>query len=283
VLPPSPLGLERGGVMPKRYGTRPVAACTLLLLLASAPSRGADDTPPPGGLFTPEWPPTPDSAAIRTAVPFLPDLNPWADADPLQPVARTVRSTTTGDWGLLTSNSVLGDAANPPAWDEPLLPREWNTKGDWRCPVMGPVFVFGQFGGGGTEVSQQDTKVAGQTGIGCKWAPVQDAEFTVQSGPSVSYTDPLRPDRVRERSEWLMAVQARWPIFDKVGLEFQGKAAPALTPLDHDWMDQDLGLSAALCPGGTMHFGARHHWENTPDAKASPDSMQLYFGLELKK
>ncbi len=48
-------------------------------------------------------------------------------------------------------------------------------------------------------------------------------------------------------------------------------------------MDQDVGLSAPLCPGGVMHLGARYHWENTPDAKSSPDSTQLYFGLELKK
>jgi hypothetical protein len=254
--------------MPIRHTTRPAAVSTLLVVLACAPCRAADDepppSPPPGGLFTPAWPPA-------------------TEEGPSQPVPRTVRSATAGDWGLLTANSVLGDAANPPAWDDPLLPREWKTNGDWRCPVMGPLFVFGQFGGGGTEVAQQDTKVAGQTGVGCKWAPVQDAEFTVRSGPSVTYTDPLRPDRVQERSEWLMEVQAKWPIYGKIGLEFQGKAAPALTPLDHDWIDQDLGLSAPLCPGGTMRFGARCHWENTPDPKPSSDSMQLYFGLELKK
>ncbi len=127
---------------------------------------------------------------------------------------------------MLTANSVLGDAANPPPLDDPFQTPEWKTNEDWRCPVMGPLFVFGQFGGGGTEVAQQDTKVAGQTGLGCKWSPLQDAELTVRSGPSVTYTDPLRPDRVRERSEWLMEVQARWPIYGPIGLEIQGKAAP---------------------------------------------------------
>ena len=146
------------------------------------------------------------------------------------------------------------------------------------------VRCSGQFGGGGAEVAQQDARWPARLGgLGCKWSPLQAAELTVRSGPSVTYTDPLRPDRVRERSEWLMEVQARLPIYGKVGLEFQGKAAPALTPLDHDWIDQDLGLSAPLCPGGVMHLGARHHWENTPDAKPSPDSTQLYFGLEFKK
>lgn len=252
--------------MPNRHATRPFTFAALLLVLAGAPGR-ADDEPtpaPPVGLF-------------------VPDFHPWTEGAPSEAVPRTVRSTTAGDWGLLTANSVLGDAANPPAWEDPLHPPEWKTDGNWRCPVMGPVFVFGQFGGGGTEVAQQDTKVAGQTGLGCKWAPVQDAEFTLSSGPSVTYTDALRPDRTREQSAWLMEVQAHWPIFGKVGLEYQGKAAPALTPMDHDWMDQDLGLSAPICPGGTVHFGARRHWENTPNPTPASDSTQLYFGLELKK
>ena len=223
-------------------------------------------------------------ARLRLAPPFLPPLFGLSpEWGPSAPAARTVRSTTAGDWGSLTANSVLGDAADPTPWDDPLHAREWKTDGNWRYPLLGPVFVFGQFGGAGTEVAQQDTKMAGQTGLGWKWSPLQDAEFTVRSGPSLTYTDPLRPDRTRERSEWLMEVQARWPVFGKIGLEYQGKAAPALTPLDHDWMDQDLGLSAPVCPGGTVHFGARSHWENTTDPKPAPDAMQLYFGLELKK
>ena len=270
--------------MPNRHTTRPVAVGALFLVLAGASVR-ADDPPPspPGGLFTPAWPPTLDGAAVRPTTSSTPDFNPWPEWEPSQPVPQNVHSTTAGEWGSLTANSVLGDAANPSDWDDPLHPREWKTDGDWRCPVLGPIFVFGQFGGGGTEVAEQDTKVSGQTGLGCKWAPLQDAEFTVRSGPSMAYTDPLRPDRTQQRSEWLMEVEARWPIFGKVGLEFQGKAAPALTPLDHDWMDQDLGLTAPICPGGTVRFGARHHWENTPDPTPASDSMQLYFGLELKR
>ncbi len=145
----------------------------------------------------------------------------------------------------------------------------------------GPLFVYGQFGGGGTQTEQQDTKVSGKTGLGCKWAPVQDAEFTLRCGPSVSYTDPLRLDRVQERSEWLLEVQARWPLLGKIGLEYQATAAPALTPLDHDWMSHDFGLALPVCTGGKFRVGARHKWENTTDPKASPDSSQLYFGLEL--
>ena len=76
-------------------------------------------------------------------------------------------------------------------------------------------------------------------------------------------------------------MQARWPLLGKIGLEYQATAAPALTPLDHDWMNSDLGLAIPVCAGGTVRFGARHKWENVPDPKPSSDSMQLYFGLEL--
>ena len=84
------------------------------------------------------------------------------------------------------------------AWEDPVGVHEWKSDGTWRLPVAGPLFVYGQFGGGGSQVEQQDTQMSGRTGVGCKWAPVQDAEFTVRAGPSVTYTDPLRPDRVQE-------------------------------------------------------------------------------------
>jgi hypothetical protein len=241
--------------MPNRCATPVVVLALALLACVSCRARADDPTPPPepGGLFTPAWPP------------------------------RTVHNTTGGDWGSLTANSVLGDATAPPSWEDPLQRREWKTDGSWKCPVAGPLFVFGQFGGAGTQVAQQDTKVAGQTGLGCKWSLLEDAELSVRSGPSVTYTDALRPDHVREQSQLLLEVQAHWPLWGKIGLEYQGKAAPALTPMDHDWLDQDLGLAAPLGPNSKVRFGARRHWDDAPDAKPSPDNMQLYFGLELAR
>ena len=196
---------------------------------------------------------------------------------------RKVQSVTAGEWGSLTANSTVHDVDAPAAGDDPANRREWQSDESWRCPVAGPLFVFGQCGGGGTQVEQQDTKVSGKTGVGCKWAPAQDAEFVVSSGPSVTYTDPLRLDRVQEHSEWLLEVQGRWPLLGKIGLEYQATAAPALTPLDHDWMNQDVGLAMPVCTGGKFRVGARHKWENVPDPKATPDSTQLYFGLELSR
>ena len=264
--------------MPNGHTTRLVTA--LLLALACAAGRAAADEPP-GGLFAPVWPPPPPAGDAPP--PPAPDLNPWSEWERAESVPRKVHSQMAGEWGSLTANSVPGDANSPPPWEDPLYQRQWKTDGAWNRPVMGPVFVFGQFGGNGTEVAQQDTKLAGQTGVGCKWSPVQDAEFTVRGGPSVTYTDALRPDRVREKSEWLLEVQAHWPILGKIGLEYQGKAAPALTPLDHDWIDQDFGLAAPFGSNGKVRLGARHHWENVADPKASPDNTQLYFGLELAR
>jgi hypothetical protein len=258
--------------------TTPPFAATLLIVLACAPCRGDD-------LFPPLWLPTApeDRPPPRLGPPPEISFNPWAEWERAQRPPRTVKSAASGEWGSLTANSEVGDATAPLTWQDPQQPHGWKTDGSWRCPVAGPLFVFGQFGGAGTEVAQQDTKVAGQTGLGCKWSPIADSEFTVRGGPSVTYTDPLRPDRVQERSEVLLEVQARWPLLGKIGLEYQGKAAPALTPLDHDWLDQDVGLAAALGPGSKVRVGARRHWENVADPKPSPDNMQLYFGLELSR
>lgn len=275
--------------MSKITSTEAVAA--LLLTLACVPglARGIDfespPTPPAEPLFPPVWLPdasVPSAAAgghMRSAPPSTFDLDSPTDRPERGP--RKVGGVTAGEWGSLTTNATIRDVDASMSWEDPVSRREWKTDGNWRLPVAGPLFVYGQFGGGGTQIEQQDTQVSGRTGVGCKWAPVQDAEFTVRAGPSVTYTDPLRIERVQERSEWLLEVQARWPVFGKIGLEYQATAAPALSPLDHDWMNTDLGLAMPVCAGGKVRFGARHKWENVPDQKPTPDSMQLYFGLEL--
>ncbi len=271
--------------MPKNITTPSLAL--VLALLAHPPIRGADDdpTPPPapGDLFPPLGLPdaAPSGAGASHAAAPSAAFDLYAPENQNGGGPRKVQSVTAGEWGSLTANSTVRDVdASAPA-DDPLNRREWQNDSSWRCPVAGPLFLFGQVGAGGTQVEQQDTKVSGKTGVGCKWAPAQDAEFVVSSGPSVTYTDPLRLDRVQERSEWLLEVQARWPLLGKIGLEYQATAAPALTPLDHDWMNQDVGLAMPVCPGGKFRVGARHKWESVPDPKPAPDSTQLYFGLEL--
>jgi Protein of unknown function, DUF481 len=268
--------------------TRLIAGFLVLVLVAPC-CQGADDQsqPPPqsGGLFAlPNLltPTEPNGAGQnRAALSPATDFNPWSEWERRERAPRNVRSVTAGDWGSLTATSVVGDATAPTAWEDPLQHPQWKTDGAWRYSVTGPLFVFGQFGGAGTEIAQQDTKMAGRTGVGCKWTPVEDAEFVVRSGPSVTYSDPLRPDRTKERSEWLVEVQAHWPILGKIGLDYQATAAPALSPLEHDWINNDLGLAAPLGSNGKVRLGARHRWDNVADPKSTLDSMQLYFGLEL--
>ena len=96
--------------MPNRHTLPPVAVAALILGLAGAPCRAGEEAPA-GGLFAPEWP----------------------QAEPPPAVPRTVRGAADGDWGSLTANSVLGDAASPcPAWDDPPSDARWKTNEDWR-------------------------------------------------------------------------------------------------------------------------------------------------------
>jgi hypothetical protein len=223
-------------------------------------------------------------AAARADEPSLfapPAFNPAAPPVPAREPLK-VQSESAGDWGALTGKAVVRDVDSSAAWEDPLAKREWQTDQAWRCPLAGPLFAFGQLGANSTEEAKRDMKVAGKYGLGCKWAPVEGAEFVLRGGPSLTYTDPLRPERTQEKSEWLVEVQARWPLFGPVGLEYQGTAAPALTPLDHDWLTQDVRLAVPVGAAGKFRVGARSRWDDTGNAKPSPDAMQLYLGLELK-
>jgi hypothetical protein len=200
------------------------------------------------------------------------DFNPWAP--------RKVNAETAGEFGSLTAKSVVRDLDAPQPWEDPLARPEWKTDQAWRYPLAGPLFAFGQLAGNSTE-TQRDMKVAGKYGLGCKLEPVKGAEFTLRSGPSLTYTDPLRPDYTKEKSEWLVEVQARWPLLGPVGIEYQGTASPALTPLDHDWLSHDLHLAAPVGSDGKLRLGAKCRWDDSGTNKPPPDAMQLYLGFEL--
>ena len=107
------------------------------------------------------------------------------------------------------------------------------------------------------------------------------AELTLRGGPSVTYADPLRPERTKERSEWLLEVQARWPILAGIGLEYQGTAAPALTPLDKSWVNHDVRLAFPVGNTGKLRLGAKQRWEGVGEQRSAPEGPQLYLGLEL--
>jgi hypothetical protein len=193
-----------------------------------------------------------------------------------------VRHQSDGDWGSFSAQTVVQDG---PAtiWQDPQWKRAWKTDQTWRPPVAGPFQIFGEFGATSDDAVARDLKFAGRTGLACKIPVGPGGEVMVRGGPSVSYTDPLRTERTRERSELLLEVQARWPLLAGIGLEYQGSAAPALSPLDRDWINHDLRLAFPVGTAGKFKVGAKHHWENYTEPKPWSDGMQVYFGLELTR
>jgi hypothetical protein len=195
---------------------------------------------------------------------------------------RKLQTASAGDLGTLTSKVDLAltdlDAAAAG------LPRQqgWKLDDSWRCPVAGPFSLYGQFGGNSDEKLQDDMKVSGRTGLACKLSLFESGELELRSGPSLSYTDPLRPTNVKEKSEWLLELQGRWPLFAGIGLEYEGSLSPALTPTDKNRLSNDLRLAAPLGGAGKIQLGAKHNWEGvTTDARPAVDSMQVYLGVEL--
>ncbi|HZY87396.1 MAG TPA: hypothetical protein VFE78_21345 [Gemmataceae bacterium] len=213
-----------------------------------------------------------------------PDLNPWSAWDKVERAPKKAAAKSEGEWGALTAQTTVQDGWAPSAWEEPAWKRTWQTNESYHLPLTGPLFVFGQLGANSGEAAQQDMQVTGQTGLACKLpqlGPVADVQ--VRSGPRLAYTDPLRPDRTSSRSDWLLEVQARLPLVARVGLEYQGTAAPALTPVDHDWVNQDIHLAFPVGAAGKFQLGAKHKWQDTAGSRTGADSTQLYMGLELSR
>ena len=252
----------------------------------TAAPRPPDPSPAPPSPYLPVYPAVPAAAAGPAPTPppagSLPDLVPAAPWDRVTREPRKVSSKTEGDWGSWTSQVTLQDGRTG-VWDEPLLKRTWQTQESWQLPVLGPVFFFGQFGAACEEAAQQDMKVNGRTGLACKVPLAPGAEFLVRSGPGVSYTDPLRPESTREQTDWLLEVQASCPLVAGVGLQYQGSAAPALTPMQQDWIKHDVSLAFPVGTAGKFQVGARHRWQNSPTSTTGLNSQELYLGLELKR
>ncbi len=197
---------------------------------------------------------------------------------------RKVKQKSEGDWGSLNSQMVIQDANPAINWEDPLRKRQWQTDEAWKCAVVGPFSLYGQVNAATEETQQKDMKLAGKTGLACSVPTgIPQAALTLRSGPAVTYIDALRPDRVRERAEWVLEVEARWPLIAGIGLEYQGTALPALNPLDRDRVSQDLRLALPMGSGGKFKLGAKRQWENAADSRVLNDSTQLYLGLELSR
>lgn len=208
-----------------------------------------------------------------------PQINPWELPDKKP---RKVSQKSEGLLGSLSAQSEVTDVPVANLWDDPSWKRSWQSNQSWQMDIAGPLSVFGKVDANSDEAGQSNMKVSGRTGLACKVPVGSLAEVTLRSGPGVSYTDPLHPLRTQGRSDWLLEVQARWPLLFGIGLEYQGSAVPSLTPMQQDMVNQDVRLALSLGSNGKLKFGAKRQWSGVLDQRAAwTDNTQLYLGLEL--
>jgi hypothetical protein len=251
------------------------AAAALAVLLSPATGAVVQAEGPPPGNYDPGFKEVGE-------LPLGAFLSQTPPAGVLSDPPRKLQTASAGDLGTLTSKVDLSLTDLDAAAAGPARQQAWKVDDSWRCPVAGPFSFYGQFGGNSAEKLQDDMKVNGRTELACKLSLFEAGEVELRSGPSLSYTDPLRPSSVKEKSEWLLELQGRWPLFAGVGLEYQGSLSPALTPTDKNRLSNDLRLAAPLGGAGKIQFGARHSWEGlTTDPRPTVDSMQFYLGVEL--
>jgi hypothetical protein len=229
--------------------------------------------------------PGPAGVPARGELSQSPPKNPLlAEWDQVSREPRKVVQKSEGNWGSLSSQMVVQEAGTAAVVENPTLKRQWQVDEAWKCPVLGPFSLYGQVNAVTAEVQQRDMTVMGKTGLACSVPVViPQAALTLRSGPSWTYTDPLRPELMREKTEWVMEVEGRLALVAGIGLEYQGMALPALTPLDHDKVSQDLRLAFPMGTNGKFKLGAKRQWETTPDSRIVNDNGQLYLGLELTR
>jgi hypothetical protein len=227
-------------------------------------------TLPLAKLLDSDAPPRPEAQRLQDG------QEDWISQALLLPPGRSLRKQTEGPLGSVTAEVAWRDPHEAPALDSP-----WKTDQAWRLPVVGPLFVFGQFGAAPDPVTTDELTLKGKTGVGCKLPVPFGIEVQVRGGPSVTHSDPLCQGGGAERSELFVELQARCPLPCQLGLEYLGSAVPALTPLERDRISQDLGLALPVGDAGRLRLGAKHQWESTPTPKPWRDGMQLYVGFEL--
>jgi hypothetical protein len=240
-----------------------------LELLDPSGQDGCSLAQPPSILADPATRATPGSAETSRRLDGLPEEGGrWK-----------LRNQTDGLLGSLTSQVVLGDPGF--AWDQPVPEEAWQTEEAWKLDVLGSVSVFGQVGAGQELTRFEDLKLTGRTGLAWKLPVGPGGEVLLRGGPSVTCADALRPALAQGRSELLLELTCRWALLGPVGLEYQGSATPALSPTDHDRLDQDVRLALPLGKLGRLRLGAKHSWENLTIPRPWSDTMQLYLNFSV--
>jgi hypothetical protein len=192
---------------------------------------------------------------------------------------RKLRNQTDGLLGSLTSQVVLGDSGS--AWEQPIPQEAWQTEEAWKLDILGSVSVFGQVGAGPQPTRSEDLKLTGRTGLAWKLPVGPGGEMLLRGGPSVTCADALRSGLAQGRSELLLELTCRWPLLGPVGFEYQGSATPALSPTDHDRLNQDVRLALPLGKLGRLRLGAKHSWESLTIPRPWSDTMQLYLNFSV--
>jgi hypothetical protein len=276
-----------------------LALCSAALAVPRA--AGADPSSPAGGRSitrdnppTPPYPPLPDSSPI----PGLPSLPPrvpddgrrteeggpvvtrWDSLHPGDRERRKLLNKTEGEWGALTSETVL--RAPEPSRETPFERGEWSTEDTLKIPVTGPLALFGQAVLVGDYAADQDMKVVGRTGVICKLPVWEGTALELRGGPAVKYNDALRPDKTHDQASVLLEVKATMPLSSTLGLEYLGEALPALTPIDRPRLNQDLGFAIPVS-GGKLKLGAKHRWDylQTDTRPSWTTNMEVYVGVEI--
>jgi hypothetical protein len=255
--------------------------CHVLAVSLAAPGACLDEAPDPekAPLLEPAPTVVPQVTMTQSQI-YSPvdlrELGLTSTRDPLN-----ASTTNSGLLGTFSAKQTIRDGEVGTVWDDPLTKKGWQADQDWKLGLLGPVFVFTQTSAAAEEALQQDAKLSGRSGLALQ-VPVPVGELLLRGGTNVSFTDPFRQDRVKERSEMLLEVKAKYPLLFGLNLEIQGTASPALSPLDRDWVSQEVRLALPLGGNGQFHLGARQRWDNVVEQKTISDGPQLFLGFEIK-
>jgi hypothetical protein len=257
------------------------------------PYLSPSETPP---LVADQQAPLPEliSQAVQVELGLAPEKGPAVSTQPdveaEEELPKKVHNEVQGPWGNVSAQTLLNDPSDPASRRraDPLAGSAWRTEENLKVNLLGPLFVFGEFGANPAPVLLEELEMQTRTGIGCKLPEVVGMEVQVRSGPVMS-TDLGSAHATGRLSQWLFEVQCRYPLWSNTALEYQGSAAPALTTQDHDHISQDLRLAVPLGTAAKFQVGARHEWEGDLTARNSSstsrswaDGMQLYLGFEIK-
>src|SRR5262245_6947925 len=112
----------------------------------------------------------------------------------------------------------------------PYSGRGWKAEEELKVPipVADSFFLFGSIDGSGDSFSQESVTMTSKAGVGWKWSPLPRSEVQLRGGRMTTYSDLYFPGRTAERSQVMVELMAKVPLFGSLQLQYKGKAVPAL-------------------------------------------------------